>query len=133
MSHHFPGLLANCNTWSWSCFCSGVTLAPSDELWPTLEVQIGLLVPWAHHEIVQRDDEKSELSVWGLKRAQGLWAWPLVITRGSVETLTTLGSPKERLLHVCSPILSHSQSCCGCCHHFRLRHLSLTLLQIPES
>lgn len=37
----------------------------------------------------------SELSVYGLKRAQGLWAWPLVvITCGSVGPPTTLGCPQ---------------------------------------
>lgn len=71
MSHHFPGLLAKCNTWSWSRFCSGVTLAPSDELWPALEVQIGLLVPWAHHEIVQRDDEEVRTLCIGAQEGPG--------------------------------------------------------------
>lgn len=48
-----------------SCFCSGVTLAPSDELWPALEVQMGLLVPWAHHEIVQRAvEEVRTICIW---------------------------------------------------------------------
>lgn len=58
-----------------SHFCSGVTLAPSDELWLILEAQMGLLVPWAHHEIVQRAVEEVRTICTWAQRGSGLGHW----------------------------------------------------------
>lgn len=125
-----------------SCFCSGVTLTPSDELWPTLEVQMGLLVPWAHHEMVQRAVEQIRTIYMGALEVPGALG---LATGGDCRRQcgdpATLGSPQltgdgvlGKDCSICAhPSCQTAKALVTVVTHFRLRHLSLTPLQMPTS